>query len=299
MMLFPPELRDLVIDGLHSDTAALRACSLTCKAWLPRVRHHLFRTVHIHPGPRGDAFKLLLEANPEIGRYIRDVSISGVATSPSTATLPVLSGRWPTLSAVNDEPPSTLKKPELRCVHWLQSVLPASTKILARVRALTLFSLPIHQALAQLLGSHFGQVLIVKLDACKAETFGDLLSLPRALTEVEHLRMDSVTWYRSTYPKLPTQAVSKQSSLKSLALTARVDSATIINWLVANRRYTSLTSLSVLLSSECSVRAAQLLLDTVGPSLHELSIGFSDHIRDPTGTQFYAPEKNENELSHA
>lgn len=282
-MLFPPELRDLVIDCLRNDTAALCACSMTCKAWLPRARHHLFRSVQVHPGRRGDAFKLLLEISPEIGKHIRDVRISGVVNNPSNPALPDLSGRWPTLSTVNDGSSSMSKKPELRCVDWLQNVLPASTKILGRVRSLTLFSLPITQLLAQLLGSHFGQITAVKLDACRAETFGDLLSLPRALTEVENLCMDSVTWYRPTYTKPASIAVSRPHSLKSLALTARVDSATVINWLVAHQRYTSLTALSVYLSSENSARAVQLLLETVGSSLHELSIGVSD-VRDPTGT---------------
>ena len=280
---FPPELRDLVIDCLAHDTPTLRACSLTCKAWLPRARHNLFRAVRIHPGRRGDAFKTLLETTPAIGRYIRDVSISGVGNDPSAPDLPDVSGRWPTLMAHGGSSTAS-KKPEMRSVEWLQSVLPTSTDTLARVETLSLFSLPITPQFSQLLGSHFKGVTNVTVDACRAETFGELLSLPRGLTEVEDLCLDGVTWYRPTYIKPASHIVARRSTLKSLTLTAKVDATTVINWLVDQNRYTSLSSLSVYLSSDASATAVQSLLNAVGSSLLHMSIGFSD-VRDPTGKQ--------------
>lgn len=282
-MLFPPELRDLVIDCLRTDTAALRACSLTCKAWLPRARHHLFRTVQIQPGRRGDAFKVLLDTSPDIGQHIREVVISGVGYDSLLNGLP---GTWPTLGAATVRPSLTLGSVELRSAEWLKSILPASTKVLSRVTSLKLISLPITYPFAEVLGAHFNRVVVVKLDTCRAETFGDLLTLPRGLPLVESLYMDRVTWYRPTYPKPGTNVVSRPNSLKSLTLTARIDAATVINWLVDQQQYTVLSSLSVYLSSDSSASAVRLLLEAVGPSLLHLSIGFSD-VRDPTGTSRY------------
>ncbi|OCH84290.1 hypothetical protein OBBRIDRAFT_741816, partial [Obba rivulosa] len=43
----PPELTDTIIDFLHDDDAALRACSLTCRAWLRSSRTHLFGSVSL------------------------------------------------------------------------------------------------------------------------------------------------------------------------------------------------------------------------------------------------------------
>jgi hypothetical protein len=278
-MDFPPELRDLIVDCLRTDTAALRACSLTCRAWLHRARHHLFRYVHIHPGRRGDAFKVLLDETPEIGKYIREVEISAFGNDVAVVDV---SGRWPTL----DNLAAPLSRP-VGCnptsATWLQNVLPESTKILSKVSALKLLSLPITIDLAQVLSAHFRRVTVVNLDYCRAETFGELLSLPRALTEVRCLRLDGVTWFRPVYSPPNGNIVARPCSLKSIVLTEKVDSATVINWLVEQRRYTALTSLSCYLSSDASAVAVQKLLDAVGPLLHDLAIGFSD-VRDPTGT---------------
>ncbi|KAI0757838.1 hypothetical protein C8Q80DRAFT_124428 [Daedaleopsis nitida] len=43
----PIEAAEDIIDELQDDHPSLRNCALTCQAWLPRSRAHLFRTVHI------------------------------------------------------------------------------------------------------------------------------------------------------------------------------------------------------------------------------------------------------------
>ncbi|KAF9069750.1 hypothetical protein BDP27DRAFT_672481 [Rhodocollybia butyracea] len=47
--IFPPELHELIIDELRLSFPELKACSLVCKAWLPRCRFHLFRIIRIGP----------------------------------------------------------------------------------------------------------------------------------------------------------------------------------------------------------------------------------------------------------
>ena len=41
----PPEILDIVVDHLHDEPAALRACCLVSKSWVPRSRIHLFAHV--------------------------------------------------------------------------------------------------------------------------------------------------------------------------------------------------------------------------------------------------------------
>ena len=41
----PPELLDHIIDHLHGDPTALKACCVVAKSWVPRARSHLFARV--------------------------------------------------------------------------------------------------------------------------------------------------------------------------------------------------------------------------------------------------------------
>ncbi|TCD65446.1 hypothetical protein EIP91_002659 [Steccherinum ochraceum] len=70
----PVELTDYIIDFLHSNIPALKACSLTARAFLPRSRFHLFRTIFIQRNGR-DPYKL--GSLPNVVRYIREVEIHG------------------------------------------------------------------------------------------------------------------------------------------------------------------------------------------------------------------------------
>lgn len=39
--MFPPELVDLILDFVHSESTTLAACALVCREWLPSARFHL------------------------------------------------------------------------------------------------------------------------------------------------------------------------------------------------------------------------------------------------------------------
>ncbi|KAH9923251.1 uncharacterized protein B0H18DRAFT_474144 [Fomitopsis serialis] len=43
----PIEIQEQVLDHLHDDPLTLRACSLTCLAWVPTTRLHSFRLVRL------------------------------------------------------------------------------------------------------------------------------------------------------------------------------------------------------------------------------------------------------------
>ena len=43
----PTELWDYILDHLWSDLHSLKACSLTCRAWRPTTRYHLFRQLKL------------------------------------------------------------------------------------------------------------------------------------------------------------------------------------------------------------------------------------------------------------
>ncbi|PIL24520.1 hypothetical protein GSI_14276 [Ganoderma sinense ZZ0214-1] len=72
----PPELCDQTIDHLWDDPDALRACSLTCKDWLPSSRYHLFRNVRLRHSDDVTRFRALLDSNPTIAPCVRKLSLS-------------------------------------------------------------------------------------------------------------------------------------------------------------------------------------------------------------------------------
>jgi len=45
----PPEIFDLIVDQLHYKPAALKACCLVSRSWIPRTRRHLFAHVEFDP----------------------------------------------------------------------------------------------------------------------------------------------------------------------------------------------------------------------------------------------------------
>ncbi|KAI1791714.1 hypothetical protein LXA43DRAFT_920061 [Ganoderma leucocontextum] len=72
----PPELCDQTIDHLWDDLDALRACSLTCKDWLPSSRYHLFRNVRLRHSDDVTRFRALIKSNPSIAPCVRKLSLS-------------------------------------------------------------------------------------------------------------------------------------------------------------------------------------------------------------------------------
>ncbi|KAH9848854.1 hypothetical protein C2E23DRAFT_878458 [Lenzites betulinus] len=74
--ILPPELCDETIDYLWDDVDSLRACSLTCKAWLPCSRFHLFRNVRLRHADDVFRFRSLLTSSPGIAPCVRKLSLS-------------------------------------------------------------------------------------------------------------------------------------------------------------------------------------------------------------------------------
>jgi hypothetical protein len=44
----PPEIIDHIVDHLHEEPAALKACCVVSKSWVPRTRTHLFACIEFH-----------------------------------------------------------------------------------------------------------------------------------------------------------------------------------------------------------------------------------------------------------
>ena len=73
---FPQELWDCIIDEMHSDAAALGACSLVCSMWQSRSQRHLFDSVVLFNTASVDAFKEIIERSSAIATYVHHLRIS-------------------------------------------------------------------------------------------------------------------------------------------------------------------------------------------------------------------------------
>jgi hypothetical protein len=76
-LALPPELRDLVVDRLQHDKAALVACSLTCRAWSDHAQRRLLSTLYIRVqnAQHRRLFRKRLATLPRISRHVTAVRI--------------------------------------------------------------------------------------------------------------------------------------------------------------------------------------------------------------------------------
>ncbi|EMD39762.1 hypothetical protein CERSUDRAFT_112043 [Gelatoporia subvermispora B] len=82
----PPEIIDEVIDQLCGDSKNLKTCALVCRAWLPRSRRCLYQQVIVGPDTNVIRLQDLLKTNPNIGGYIKQLSIHDDCGRPNFQT---------------------------------------------------------------------------------------------------------------------------------------------------------------------------------------------------------------------
>lgn len=281
---FPPELRDLIIDLFHDDHTTLKACSLTNRAWLPRARYHIFYSVKLAPGTTRDTIRCLLRNNPEIARYIQDVEICGSGGESWWAMADPhfrLSGRWPTLGQPS---PKHTGSDELEVVAWLQRVLPESTKLLSRVKRLTLSSIPVCATVTDVLRRHFAMVEVLVFNGTQGLSFDNYVHLRRAFVHVTSVHMLDARWLPHSCTSHAEEVDNVRRRITTLELSRKIDVVTLVDWLMNQSRCTELRDFSCFLTSHASANAIKQLLQSMGSNLENLSIGFSD-TRDPTGSQ--------------
>ncbi|PCH35336.1 hypothetical protein WOLCODRAFT_125740, partial [Wolfiporia cocos MD-104 SS10] len=78
----PPETWDQILDYLWDDTPSLKACSMSCRSWLPRARYHLFYTMSVYTVQDCERVRSFLDASPEHWRFVRQLRVESFCNVP-------------------------------------------------------------------------------------------------------------------------------------------------------------------------------------------------------------------------
>ena len=89
----PPELLDHIVDHLHDEPSALRACCIVSRSWVPRARIHLFARVKFRTSifPIESWMKIFPDPSNSPACYTRTLVIHGGALVIAAGTD---AGRW-------------------------------------------------------------------------------------------------------------------------------------------------------------------------------------------------------------
>ncbi|KAL4252739.1 hypothetical protein ABKN59_004039 [Abortiporus biennis] len=268
----PAELIDYTIDFLHDDSQSLKACALTCKAWLASSRFHLFGTITLATEKDLGRFVTFGSnaGSSQVLPYIRTLSIS--KTSIFEACLFLASGahsveHTPWETTVPQRFPSN-KLPSLRTLH---------------LKGFQSFWQPNSFSLSSF-AKVFPTISCVKLENCSVSSLDDLAKLLGELKDVESLCLDGVSFGRSSATlAMLTRSWEASTAINISLKRLRIDNSSkpitdILYWLASTSSVDSLKSLAF---TRVSTKGTYLddvneFLRSLGDGLEELTLGVEE-----------------------
>ena len=258
----PFELSDYIIDFLHDDPKALRSCALTCYSWLFASRFHLFRSISLQNRSVADPLERLLRASPELGLYVRDLTVTKFTTNKSESA--------PTAPPPTPAVPHPAQDAEPTPTKALDTALP---RILAALPALRTLSLS-HTDMKCIGGMHavrLPTVSALSVSFCQFADFADVVDLVGCFPALRELSLAGLTWKEEV--RTPTAVLAP--TLRTLALGRDLDSERLFAWFEAAAFHTSVTALAVRCASERDAALVGPFLERVGGSLRSLELDWS------------------------
>ncbi|EMD42170.1 hypothetical protein CERSUDRAFT_79767 [Gelatoporia subvermispora B] len=238
----PPELSDYIVDFLYNDPASLRACSLTCRAWVPTARLHLLEKVTLLTPRMCASFDRLMEASPNLGAYVQEFNVAKLTMTGMSA------------------------QDTAAALTMAEHVLPRIFTHLSNVRSFSVSCLDADVAIIISLAQH-PSVSELILEYCQFPSFGDFVDLFHSFPQLRNLTMRGVTW-RSK--ELGPRARPEPPRLQSVELGKDMDMSTLTRWMVEESLHRDVESLSIACVTEDDVIAAEPFLEALGPALKNL-----------------------------
>jgi hypothetical protein len=257
-MSFPPplELCEAIIDQLHSDKPSLRACSLTCNAWVPRSRYHLLHYIGLYPF-NVQNFLDILSSTASPGSYVRTLKINEGR------------GRYRT------EP------------RWLSDALPLLAKHMLEITKLDIDLMEWHlldEAARAGITSGFQSVEILVLTNVKFKMFTQLANLVASFPSLKSLSCDGLSGVEDGAP-IAVPLTYPPCGLHALHLGPFPKSA-FVDWFLSQDTIPEIRTLS-LAHSLSQAQNVGRLLQGLGPRLEHLEIGLTSHFEKGQAAGWY------------
>ncbi|KAI8982881.1 hypothetical protein BD414DRAFT_463930 [Trametes punicea] len=260
----PPELCDYTIDYLWDDVESLRACSLTCKAWLPSSRYHLFRNVRLRHADDVARFRTLLISAPGIAHCVRKLSFSADYDGATAEGSPQEDDAW---------------------VNGAAELLPKLNRIdtlgLARVRWHAL-----HQKTRSAFADVFRTVRQLFLFEVSFDASRDVISFLSGFPALQELYFQAVSWKHDSPapfddPNTPHEFAEVGSMhLSYLFLDPKSSPTLVTEWLLKHPEEQRLRTIQLCWRELENTKAVGDLLQVSGASLESLQVEFPAGISD-------------------
>src|SRR3984957_10781511 len=248
----PAELADRIIDHLHSDKLALATCSLVCKTWLPASRYHFFQTnsIRLTPDNIHSFVESLNSSESTFFRHALHIIIS-------TATI--------------SRPPSAERNSSgLRASFIFDTLSHHLSRLKIKSLSLACLDWDIESQKLEELFEYFATISILDLQTVDFLVPDEFIKFITSFLSLERLSLYGISFQTTDVdhitpftlsPLLRFLDLTSNSHILPWFLTA-VQLPTLDHFNVANIKYEHLDAISAILQS-------------LGPSLHNLMLGFA------------------------
>ncbi|KAI1782619.1 WD40-repeat-containing domain protein [Ganoderma leucocontextum] len=230
----PIEIFEAVIDQASDDTPCLHHLSLTCHAFLPRARYHLFSSILLQTPQRVESFSQFLDSHPWVRLLVQKLVHS---------TFVPISGSRPTVRMLDVIPLHLLSRlPNLRT--WEMGM----AGIERRLEAAAWLSCRGYK-----LSSYTSQVRNLELAYVPFEDISDFIGLVSAFTGIHNLTCSHIR-IKSSMEAAPhgseTDTLGRSMQMRSLRFSTTVDILAVAYLLDSSR--TTLNNLAFAFESRQS-----------------------------------------------
>lgn len=229
------ELIARVIDFLHHDLGSLKSCSLTCKLFLPRARHNLFRTLCLN-FRNCQKFLKLFKDSSWIGTYVRVLHIT--------------------------------VHPQEQQPTWVDQFLPTISKKLPNVVELHMKGKALYMV-EPVLG--FRALRTLHVLGCEIEDLNAFCVLMGSFPQLREIFTNEMFVYRSD--AVTAKARAPSSHFRSITFNScRVDPIMVADWMVREKYVDHLEHLAVCPIQRVGVPPVAFIANSAGPALKHFKI---------------------------
>ncbi|KAH8102423.1 hypothetical protein BXZ70DRAFT_781410 [Cristinia sonorae] len=245
--VFPQEITDYVLDFLHDNPKALRACAKTCRSWLPTSYLHLFANITFQSPASCSAFGTLLQDAPYLGQLVHDITFPMLFDTKhhdqqlgsAVVDVPIPTTAYAALSALK----------RLNLMMWN-------------------FDIYRYEGFASL-----HSVTHLNLHFCRFPSFHSFAVFIMSFPNLEDLNIRDVTWEIDSEPAMPLPSLDPSiSRLRKLATGIVTSLPQFVAWLRASGLQCQISCVSVRCSSEDEATALRVLSSSIGDALQNLEV---------------------------